>query len=304
MSTNSLRAADRTAGELAGSMADRTAGELAGFAVMRERARAENFPVASRLLPRATRSHLLALYGFARLIDDAGDEAFGDRLALLDRLESDLEQVWRGAVAHHPQIAGLGPTVAACALPIDPFRALIEANRRDQVVHRYETFEDLLGYCALSANPVGELVLRVFGAATPERLRYSEQICSALQLAEHWQDVKEDYGRGRIYLPAADRERFGLRESELGAAAPSAAFRALMAFELSRARQLLDAGAPLVRMLRGRSAFAVATFVAGGRSALDAIERADYDVVGATPRPSAALRAAALVATLLRGGAR
>lgn len=267
------------------------------------RARAENFPVASRLLARRTRSHLLALYGFARLVDDAGDEAVGDRLALLDEIESDLGRVWGGA-ARDPLIARLQPTVMACELPAGPFRALIEAGRRDQVVHRYETFEELLGYCALSANPVGELVLRVLGAATPERVRLSDSICSGLQLAEHWQDVAEDYRAGRIYLPAVDRARFGVGERELAAAVPSAGFRALMAFEVARARHLLDQGAPLLRTLRGRGAFGVAAFLAGGKSALSAIERADYDVLGARPRPGRGLRGAELLGVLLRARAR
>jgi len=257
--------------------------------------------VASRLLPRRMRSHLLALYGFARLVDDAGDETPGDRLALLDEIESDLQRLWDGG-PRHPLIVGLAPTVSACALTIDPFRRLIEAGRRDQVVHRYETFDELIGYCALSANPVGELVLAVLGAVTPERLRYSDEICSGLQLVEHWQDVAEDYHRGRIYLPAEDRERFGVAESDLAAPAPTPAFAGLMAFELARARRLLDEGAPLIRTLRGPGAFAVAAFVAGGRSALTAIERADYDVLGAAPRPRRALRAVTLITTLVCTG--
>ena len=266
-------------------------------------AQAENFPVASRLLPRHTRSHLLALYGFARLVDDAGDEAVGDRRALLDELGRDLERVWHGA-PHHPLMARLRPTVAACELPIEPFRRLIEANRRDQDQHEYRTFEELLGYCELSANPVGELVLQVFRAATPERLRLSNAICSGLQLVEHWQDVGEDYRRGRIYLPAADRDRFGVRDEDLGAPAPSPAFGRLMAFEVARARRLLDDGAPLIGTLRGRPALAVAAFVAGGRSALMAIERAGYDVLGGRPRPGHVLRLRQFLLALLRSGRR
>jgi squalene synthase HpnC len=270
-------------------------------AAVMAQARQENFPVASLLLPRNVRSHLLALYGFARLVDDVGDEADGDRLALLAEIEADLERVWDGT-ARQPLIARLQPTVAECKLPIEPFRKLIEANRRDQVVHRYQTFEELLAYCDLSANSVGELVLRIFGAATPERLRLSEKVCSALQLVEHWQDVAEDYANGRIYLPAEDRERFGVAETDLGAASAGPELRRLMAFEVERTRRLLDEGAPLVRTLRGRWAFAGAAFVAGGRSALAAIERADYDVLGARARAGLAQRAGELLATLLRGG--
>ena len=266
-----------------------------------DRAGGENFPVASRMLPRRVRAHLLALYGFARLVDTAGDELAGDRLVALDSLESDLERVWHGDPAH-PLLRGLAPTVAECGLPIEPFRRLIEANRLDQVKRTYATRQELLSYCALSANPVGELVLGVFGAATPERIARSDAVCSGLQLTEHWQDVAEDHRAGRIYLPAADRERFGVAEVELGGGACTPAFRALMAEEVVWARGLLSDGAPLIGMLSGRASLAVAAFVAGGRSALEAIERAGYDVLGGRPRPGRARRATVLLATLLRRG--
>jgi squalene synthase HpnC len=261
------------------------------------RAGGENFPVATRLLPPRTRRDLLALYGFARLVDQAGDDATGDRLALLDALEADLERVWTGD-PHHPLIARLVPAVFEHHLGIEPFRRLIEANRRDQVQRRYATFDELLAYCALSANPVGELVLGVFGAATADRVARSDDVCTALQLAEHWQDVSEDYARGRVYLPAEDLGRFGVDEAELGTRSATGAFRRLMAFEVSRARALIDRGAPLIRTLHGRSALAVALFVSGGRAALAAIERADYDVLGRRPRPGRAARAIMLLRTL------
>jgi squalene synthase HpnC len=267
-------------------------------AAVMSQARHENFPVASVLLPRRVRSHLLAVYGFARLVDDAGDEAPGDRVALLDAIEADLKRVWGGR-PQNALIARLQATVAACNLDIDPFQRLIEANRRDQVVLRYETFEDLLGYCALSANPVGELVLRIFGLASEERLRLSDKVCSALQLTEHWQDVGEDYCAGRVYLPAEDITRFGVVEGDLARQSASPQLRALMAFEVTRARALLDEGAPLARMLPTRYGFAVAGFVAGGRSALRAIERANYDVLGPPPRPNFVQRAAQLARILL-----
>jgi squalene synthase HpnC len=272
-------------------------------AAVMAQARRENFPVASLLLPRRVRSHLLAVYGFARLVDDAGDEAPGHRLALLDEIEADLERVWSGR-PRDPLIAKLQPTVASCQLDIDPFRRLIEANRRDQVAHRYAKFEDLLGYCTLSANPVGELVLRIFGLASEERLRLSDKVCSALQLTEHWQDVAEDYGRGRIYLPAEDLAGFGVAEADLGRRTASPELRELMAFEVRRARALLDDGAPLVSTLPRRPAFAVAGFVAGGRSALAAIERANFDVLGRPTRANLVRRAAALAETLLHRDAR
>jgi squalene synthase HpnC len=263
-------------------------------------ARHENFPVASVLLPKHVRAHLLAVYGYARLVDDAGDEAPGDREALLDELEADLERVWNGE-PRNPLIARLQGTVAACGLEIGPFRKLIEANRRDQVVDRYETYEQLVGYCELSANPVGELVLRIFGLAMPERLALSDKVCTGLQLTEHWQDVGEDYARGRIYLPLEDLRRFGVAETDLGAPSAGAALRSLLEFEVRRARDLLDEGAPLARMLPFRCALAVAAFVAGGRSALKAIERAGYEVLGSPVRAGRARRALDLAGTLIRG---
>jgi squalene synthase HpnC len=261
-------------------------------------ARHENFPVASLMLPRRVRGHLLAVYGFARLVDDAGDEASGDRLALLDELEADLERVWGGA-PRNPLIARLQPTVAVCGLPIDPFRRLIEANRRDQVAHRYETYQDLLSYCELSANPVGELVLRIFGVVTNDRLVLSDKVCSALQLTEHWQDVREDHARGRIYIPLEDLRRFSVSEADLGSPVAGPELRSLMEFEVRRARVLLDAGAPLVRTLSARAKLAVAAFIGGGRAALAAIERADYDVLRRTPRAGHARRTSQTVRTLI-----
>jgi squalene synthase HpnC len=263
-------------------------------------ARHENFPVASLLLPRNVRAHLLAVYGFARLVDDAGDEAAGDRAALLDELEADLKRVW-GGEPRNPLIARLRGTVEACGLEIGPFRKLIDANRRDQVVDRYETYEQLLGYCELSANPVGELVLRIFGLATPDRLALSDKVCTGLQLTEHWQDVGEDYARGRIYLPLEDLRRFELEETDLGAATVRPALRSLLEFEVRRARELVDEGAELVRTLSGRPKLAIAAFVGGGRAALDAIERADYAVLGEPPRAGRTRRVLGAIRTLIRG---
>jgi squalene synthase HpnC len=288
-----------SAGTAAGALGAAPAPDAA--AVMAH-ARTENFPVASLILPRRVRAHLLALYGFARLVDEAGDEAEGDRLALLDKLEADLEQVW-GGTPRNPLIARLQPTVAACELEIEPFRGLIEANRRDQVVHRYETFEQLLDYCALSASTIGELVLRIFGVATPDRLELSNRICSALQLTEHWQDVAEDHQRGRIYLPGEDRRRFGVAEDDLGAAHASAELRALMEFEVQRTRRLLDDGAPLGGMLPRRYGLAVTAFASGGRSALKAITRAGYDVLSPHKRAGRVRRAVDMLDSLIRGGA-
>jgi squalene synthase HpnC len=272
-----------------------------GVTAVMGQARSENFPVASVLLPRRERAHLLALYGFARLVDDIGDEADGDRLALLDGLEADLERVWT-STPQHPLLLRLQPTVAERDLPIEPFRGLIEANRRDQIVHRYATYEQLLDYCELSAATIGELVLRIFGMATPDRLALSAKVCAALQLAEHWQDVGEDYLRGRIYLPTEDLARFEVPERDLGATSASPALRRLMAFEVQRARGLLSEGAALVGLLAGRQRLAVRLFVGGGRSALAAIERAGFDVLGGQTRAGSLRRGLDLIAALLGRG--
>ena len=248
---------------------------LAAAAVL-ARAGGENFPVALRLLPRSARRDLLALYGFARLVDDLGDEAPGDRLAALEAVEADLDRAYRGA-ARHPLLRRLEPVLRRHDLPREPFAALIEANRRDQLVHRYPSWEALRGYCALSADPVGRLVLRVFGAATPARDLLSDSICSALQLIEHCQDVAEDRGRGRVYLPAEDLDRFGCVEGDLAASPAPAAVRAAIAFEVARARDLLALGEPLLGELRGSARLAVAGFAAGGHAACDSLERAGFD---------------------------
>jgi squalene synthase HpnC len=245
----------------------------------------ENFSVASLVLGRATRAHLTAIYGFARLVDQLGDEVAGDRLALLDDFEQDLHRVFDG-IPRHPLLQRLAATVRACELPRGPFLRLIEANRRDQHTSEYATFDELLEYCDLSANPVGELVLHVFDAASAKTIALSDHVCTALQLAEHWQDVAQDFRRGRVYLPAEDRDRLGVDAADLGAQTASPALRQLLEFEVERARRLLDDGAPLVGHLRGRPRFAVAGYVGGGRAALDAIAAANYDVLPGAPRAS------------------
>jgi squalene synthase HpnC len=268
------------------------------------RAPSENFPVASRLLPRRARSHLLAVYGFARLVDELGDSAPGDRLAALDWLQRDLDRAYEGR-AEHPLLTRLQATLRECALPREPFARLIEANRVDQRVSRYETWEQLRGYCALSADPVGEIVLMVFAVATPARIALSDSICTALQLIEHCQDVVEDFAAGRIYLPAEDLERFGCTEAQLAGDGGSAQasreqpLRAVIAFEVARARELMAAGAPLLDELSGRERIAVAAFLAGGRAAVQAIERAGFDVLSGPPRAGRLRRALALVEVLL-----
>lgn len=268
----------------------------AAAAVM-ARAGGENFPVASVALPRRVRRHLLALYGFARLVDELGDAAPGERLAALDWLQAELDAAYAGR-AVNPLMRTLGATLAERKLPRGPFLRLIEANRIDQRITRYETWEQLQGYCALSANPVGELVLDVLGLATPERVALSDRICTALQLVEHCQDVAEDLRNGRIYMPAQDMRRCGCEEADLHAAHADAHVRALIALQTRRVHELLAQGAPLLDTLRGRPRIAVAAFIAGGRAAAQAIERAGFDVLAGPPQADSRARLRALFSVL------
>jgi squalene synthase HpnC len=274
--------------------------QLPGEDAVLDRAGGENFSVASLVLGRQRREHLLAVYGFARLVDQLGDEVEGDRLGHLDWLEQDLDRVYAGEPLH-PLMRRLASTVRACDLPRGPFVRLIDANRRDQETVAYATFDELLAYCDLSANPVGELVLHVFGFATADRVALSDRVCTALQLAEHWQDVAEDYRAGRIYLPAEDLERFGVAAADLRAPHAGQALRRLLGFEVERARELLDDGARLVGRLEGRARLAVAGYVGGGRAALDAIAAAHYDVLPGAPKAARRRRVVASLWTYARG---
>lgn len=266
-----------------------------------DKAAGENFPVAPFFLPRAWRTDLMAVYGFARLVDDIGDgdlapggadarllgvspQGAEDRLVLLDAFEADLRRVF-DSTPRHPLLRRLQPTVRRCALSPEPFLGLIAANRQDQLVGRYETYDDLLAYCELSANPVGRLVLAVTGTSTPERIRRSDMICTALQIVEHLQDVAEDLARDRVYLPATDMKRFHVREADLATESAGASVRALIAYEAQRARELLNEGAPLVGSVHGRLKLLLAGFVAGGRAAVHAIAAAGYDVLPGPPKP-------------------
>ncbi|HWE80325.1 MAG TPA: squalene synthase HpnC [Gaiellaceae bacterium] len=292
--------ADAATGELQAAGGRVTVGELPGAGDVFDRASGENFSVASLVVGRANRRHLTAIYGFARLVDEIGDAATGDRRALLDAFESDVDRVFAGARPEHPVLAQLAPSVRELRLPRDPFDRLIEANRRDQRQTEYETFAELVDYCDLSANPVGELVLHIFRAATPALVALSDKICTALQLAEHWQDVAEDFAAGRVYLPAEDLDRFELEPGELAAKETSPRVRALLAFQVTRARALLDGGAPLVERLHGRARVAVAGYVGGGRAALEAIAATGYDVLAGPPRAGRLHRAQSTLATYRR----
>jgi squalene synthase HpnC len=271
------------------------------------RASGENFPVALRLLPTSRRKYLMAVYGFARTTDDIGDRAPpGQRIRLLDELEHDLRRHYAGRAGGGggpgtQVVRALGPAVTDCGIPMQPFLDLIQANRQDQVVGRYQTFEDLLGYCRLSANPVGRIVLYVFGAFSERRAELSDSVCTALQLAEHWQDVAEDFRANRIYLPAQDMKEFGCAEEDLALDSAPPQLRALIAFETDRAAAMLDAGAPLIGALRGAARTAVAGYVGGGRAALAAIAAAGHDVLRGTPVPRKRRLAAELLLAYARG---
>jgi squalene synthase HpnC len=278
----------------------------AALAATASKAADENFPVALRLLPRRYRLHLQAVYGFARTVDDIGDLAPpAERLGMLADLEDDVRRLYAQAESRtgapaHAAVRALAATVADCKLPMQPLLDLIEANRQDQVVTRYETFDDLLAYCRLSANPVGRIVLYVFDCFDARRAELSDAVCTGLQLTEHWQDVAEDMQAGRIYLPAEDMRRHRCEEADLTAPHAAPRLRSLLAFEVDRARAVIDSGAPLIGTLRGAARVAVAGYVAGGRAALAAIAAADYDVLAATPRPAKRRVAAELVAAYAR----
>lgn len=253
---------------------------------LRGREQQENFPVALGLLPGRHREALHALYGFARTVDELGDSHAGDRTAALRSFDADLDRVWSGAVPDHTVLRRLAPVVLRCGLPAEPFHRLVEANLQDQVVSRYATFTDLLGYCRLSADPVGRMVLGVFGVDDAETVRLSDRVCTALQLLEHWQDVAEDRRAGRVYLPQEDLRQYAVPEADLDRREASPALCALMRFETDRAAAILQEGAGIVDRLDGWARVGVAGFVAGGLATVRALRRTGGDVLAHTARPS------------------
>lgn len=261
------------------------------------RARTENFPVASLLFPRKHRPHLRAIYGFARLVDILGDEWEGDRLAALDELEAQLERCYGDEKPDWPVMRELQPTIRVCDLPREPFLRLIEANRMDQRISEYETWDDVRGYCTHSADPVGRLVLGVIGHAGDGQLvAWSDDVCTGLQLVNFLQDVPRDLALGRVYLPAEDRRRFGVATFD----APNEPLTRLLEFEAERARGLLGAGERLRSGIGGRTGRAVGLFARGGLAALDALADARWDVFTQRPRPSRTRLARTALAALIR----
>jgi squalene synthase HpnC len=305
---------------VAGNGSDEPSDVAAQSRAVLDKSARENFPVAPFFLPRAWRADLMAVYGYARLVDDIGDgdlppgrddarwlgadpAAAGDRLAMLDAFEADLRRVFETtSTPGHPILRALEPTVRRHRLTPEPFLGLIAANRQDQRVRRYATWDELLAYCELSANPVGRLVLAITGTTTPERVRRSDAVCTALQVVEHLQDIAEDLGRDRIYLPAEDLARFRVTEADLAAPTASAQVRALVKFEAERAHDLLNEGTPLVGSVHGRLRLLLAGFVAGGRAALAAVAAAHYDVLKGAPKATKLGLLRAVGSTLRREG--
>ena len=258
----------------------------------------ENFTVAGRFLPKRLLPHVAAIYAYCRGVDDLGDEAAGDRLALLDAWEADLEQAYAG-IPTAPHLQALQHTIRAFAIPPEPFRKLITANRMDQTQSRYATFADVLHYCEHSANPVGFLYLLLFGYDDEQRRRLSDATCTALQLANFWQDVRRDWDKGRIYLPQEDMERFGYTEEQLAEGVCNQAFRNLMAWEVERTQGLFEQGLPLVETLEGTARLHVKLFSLGGMRVLDAIRAQGYDVLSKRPVVSGRRKAWLLAKTYL-----
>lgn len=244
----------------------------------------ENFSVASWFLPSELRQHFFNVYAYCRISDDLGDEVDDPAasLQLLDQWEMELNACYDGH-PRHPVFVALAETVCAFEIPKREFSDLLTAFRQDQVVSRYETFSDLLGYCRNSANPVGHLVLYVCGYSDAERRLLSDYTCTALQLANFWQDVTADFAKGRIYLPLEDLRRFGMSEEEIRTQQNTMAFRAMMKFEVERAREWFAQGLPLIAKVDRALATDIELFSRGGQGILNAIERQNYAVLGRRP---------------------
>lgn len=246
----------------------------------------ENFPVASWLLPAKLREPVAAIYAFARSADDFADEGLlppDERLRLLDGYRKELDLLAGGHASDHPVFRRLRPVVEAHRLPLQLFHDLLDAFTQDVTQTRYASYAELLDYCRRSADPVGRLLLHLFRAATPNNLRRSDCVCTALQLINHWQDVAIDWQKPRVYLPQEDLARFGVSETQIACRYCDNSWRALMRFEVDRARELMLEGAPLGRDLPGRIGLEIRAIVAGGLRILDKIEAVNYDVFRRRP---------------------
>jgi squalene synthase HpnC len=244
----------------------------------------ENFSVATRFLPKRLRQHFYNVYAYCRISDDLGDEV-GDAstsIALLDQWQHELDACYSGS-PKHPVFVALAETVRQFEIPKQEFSDLLTAFRQDQTVTRFETFNDVLAYCRYSANPVGHLVLYLCGYRDAERQQLSDFTCTALQLANFWQDVTRDYAKGRIYLPLEDMRRFNVSEDDITCSRNTPAFRALMRFEVERARDWFGRGLPLVSKVDRELAIDLELFTRGGQEILRAIERQNFDVLGNRP---------------------
>ncbi len=245
----------------------------------------ENFSVGTRLIPRDLRKHFYSIYAYCRGVDDLGDEASGNRTDLLDDWQRQLELCYEG-IASHPYFIALQSTIKQFDIPREPFEKLIEANRRDQRILKHPSFDELLEYCEHSANPVGHLVLYVFGHREPELHEIANNTCTALQLANFWQDVVRDHEIGRIYLPADDMKTFGVTEATVQDRIATPEFKALMKFQVDRTRQFFIKGYELVKLVQGQARIDLALFTGGGLTVLRAIEKLDYDVLSKRPEVS------------------
>lgn len=244
----------------------------------------ENFSVATWFLPRRLKPHFHAVYAYCRISDDLGDEVGDPQLSLklLDEWEAELDACYDGH-PRHPVFVALRPTIAACDIPREPFADLLRAFRQDQKVTRYANFDDLLGYCRYSANPVGRLVLYVCGYRDAERQQLSDFTCTALQLANFWQDVAVDRNKGRVYLPLDSMARFGVSDAVIASGAATPGFVELMKFEVARARVWFERGLPLAGMVDRELAVDIELFSRGGQEILNAIERQGYNVLRSRP---------------------
>jgi squalene synthase HpnC len=244
----------------------------------------ENFSVASWFLPARLRQHFFNVYAYCRISDDLGDEVGSPAasLLLLDQWQRELDACYAGS-PRHPVFVALAETVRKFEIPQHEFSDLLTAFRQDQTITRYETFDDLLGYCRNSANPVGHLVLYLCGYRDAERQKLSDYTCTALQLANFWQDVSVDYEKGRIYLPLESLRRFGVSEDDLTANRNTASFCEMMRFEVARAREWFERGLPLVGTVDKELAIDLELFTRGGQEILKAIEKQGYAVLGRRP---------------------